>query len=319
MSNRKLNFFRVGLPFFSIIFGGAFGLHYFQQVRFDFRKIKQLDSNLEQLRSDLKESGFNIREGITVESVYKEVSCIDTDNWENIRGPRESEDNSEYLEINGASSLDIGNPPEPDNASIRAERGLKTCYFFVIWLREYDYSYKQAVTWIIERSNLSDFEDSSESEDNEEMGAVNSTGELQNVQPLRTGVERMAFPQALVHRGRTHKMVLVVNTSLKMGTGKMAAQVGHATLGVYRQAMGSEMGQEAVSAWIRHGQVKIVVKGQSTEQLMDMYKTAKDTGCFCYLVQDAGYTQIPPGSRTILGVFGTVEQVDAVTGGLKLL
>ena len=28
-------------------------------------------------------------------------------------------------------------------------------------------------------------------------------------------------------------MVFVANTSLKMGAGKLAAQVGHATLGVY--------------------------------------------------------------------------------------
>lgn len=42
-------------------------------------------------------------------------------------------------------------------------------------------------------------------------------------------------------------------------------------------------------------------------------------GCVAYLVQDAGYTQIPAGSRTILGVFGPVEAVDSVTGSLKLL
>uniref|UniRef100_A0A1I8ATK9 Cytochrome c oxidase assembly protein COX16 homolog, mitochondrial n=1 Tax=Steinernema glaseri TaxID=37863 RepID=A0A1I8ATK9_9BILA len=48
MSRRgNLKFIRVGLPFFSIVFGGAFGLHYFQQVRFDFRKIKKTDDNLE--------------------------------------------------------------------------------------------------------------------------------------------------------------------------------------------------------------------------------------------------------------------------------
>uniref|UniRef100_A0A1I7T1B2 peptidyl-tRNA hydrolase n=1 Tax=Caenorhabditis tropicalis TaxID=1561998 RepID=A0A1I7T1B2_9PELO len=157
---------------------------------------------------------------------------------------------------------------------------------------------EQAVAWIVERSNESDFDDGSSSSENEAeegMGAVQSTA------------------------GRTHKMVLVANMSLKMGTGKLAAQVGHATLGVYRQAMNSEAGQNAVAAWTRHGQVKIVVKGQSTEQLMDLCKAAKDAGCFYYLVMDAGYTQIPPGSRTVLGIFGTVEQVDSVTGGLKLL
>ncbi|EGT47008.1 hypothetical protein CAEBREN_03525 [Caenorhabditis brenneri] len=156
---------------------------------------------------------------------------------------------------------------------------------------------EQAVAWIVERSNESDFDDDSSSSENEaegEMGAVQSTG-------------------------RTHKMVLVANMSLKMGTGKLAAQVGHATLGVYRQAMNSEAGQNAVAAWTKHGQVKIVVKGQSTEQLMDLCKCAKDAGCFYYLVMDAGYTQIPAGSRTVLGIFGTVEQVDSVTGGLKLL
>ncbi|VDL66841.1 unnamed protein product [Nippostrongylus brasiliensis] len=158
---------------------------------------------------------------------------------------------------------------------------------------------EEAVNWIIERSNPSDFEDNSSSSDEGED--VEMGGEFR------------------YSRGRTHKMVLVANMSLKMGTGKLAAQVGHATLGVYRQAMNSEAGREAVEAWTRHGQVKIVVRGNSTEELMDLCKAAKDGGCFCYLVQDAGYTQIPPGSRTVLGVFGTVEQVDAVTGGLKLL
>ncbi|VDO78144.1 unnamed protein product [Heligmosomoides polygyrus] len=109
---------------------------------------------------------------------------------------------------------------------------------------------EEAVNWIIERSNPSDFEDNSSSSDegeDVEMGG-----------------------------GRTHKMVLVANMSLKMGTGKLAAQVGHATLGVYRQAMNSEAGREAIDAWTRHGQVKIVVRGNSTEELMDMCKIAKD-------------------------------------------
>ena len=93
-------------------------------------------------------------------------------------------------------------------------------------------------------------------------------------------------------------------------------------------------GQQALEAWRRHGEVKIVVKGQSTEQLMDMFKAAKDLvsnldvnsnerfffqGLYAYLVQDAGYTQIPPGSRTVLGLFGPVELIDQITGSLKLM
>lgn len=75
---------------------------------------------------------------------------------------------------------------------------------------------------------------------------------------------------------RTHKMVFVANMSLKMGVGKLAAQVGHATLGVYRTAMKTQEGQAAIEAWRRHGEVKIVVKGNSTEHLLDLFKLAKD-------------------------------------------
>ncbi|KAK6038794.1 hypothetical protein COOONC_23703 [Cooperia oncophora] len=144
MSSRNLKFLRVGLPFFSIVLGGAYGLHYFQQVRYDFRKLRQQDSNLEHLRSELEKSGLNLRKDVTVDSVYKEVAVLDTENWENIRGPREDEDIKEYLRVNvsknlmaeqipedqlprapSSANLDISdNPPEPDNASIRAERGL---------------------------------------------------------------------------------------------------------------------------------------------------------------------------------------------------
>uniref|UniRef100_A0A7I4YXH0 peptidyl-tRNA hydrolase n=1 Tax=Haemonchus contortus TaxID=6289 RepID=A0A7I4YXH0_HAECO len=426
MSSRNLKFIRFGLPFFSIVLGGAYGLHYFQQVRYDFRKLKQQDSNLEHLKSELEKSGLHLRKDVTVENVYKEVAALDTENWENIRGPREGEDITEYLRFKAKqqeanriarlkhqlprapsnANLDISdNPPEPDNASIRAERGSPTPSSVTVenlpslpdpvqlagvsdpfglgelpevpvppplsnqhvsfsannscvpdlphpvdpqaqpetscsinndlyaqlldlgfddftarlaLIRTANTGVEEAVNWIIERSNPSDFEDNSSSSDggdDVEMGAVNSTGGANN----QSSSVLSAFPQVFSLRGRTHKMVLVANMSLKMGTGKLAAQVGHATLGVYRQAMNSEAGREAVEAWTRHGQVKIVVRGNSTEELMDMCKSAKDGGCFCYLVQDAGYTQIPPGSRTVLGIFGTVEQVDAVTGGLKLL
>lgn len=89
-------------------------------------------------------------------------------------------------------------------------------------------------------------------------------------------------------------MVFVANMGLKMGVGKLAAQVGHATLGVYRQASKSHevssvkhsatsgwvQGQAALNAWRGHGEVKIVVKGQSTEQLIDLFKQAKDVVIF---------------------------------------
>ncbi|GMS80142.1 hypothetical protein PENTCL1PPCAC_2317 [Pristionchus entomophagus] len=205
-----------------------------------------------------------------------------------------------------SSANNLAHPVDPANQvdtqllSSLQDLGFEEEIAKIALVRTTNTSVEAAVQWIVERSNESDFEDEEEEEEGteEDMGGSNSI-------PFATG--------------RTHKMVLVANMSLKMGTGKLAAQVGHATLAVYKAAMATEEGKAGIEAWQRHGQVKIVVKGESTEQLMDLFKTAKDLGVQAYIIQDAGYTQIPPGSRTVLGLFGPVQAVDAVTGHLKLL
>lgn len=64
---------------------------------------------------------------------------------------------------------------------------------------------------------------------------------------------------------------------------------------------------------------KIVLKGNSTEHLMELYDKAKEANIPAYLVRDAGHTQIPRGSVTVLSLFGTDENVDKITGKLSLL
>lgn len=153
-------------------------------------------------------------------------------------------------------------------------------------------SVEAAVNWIIERSNVDDYQEDGHEDSDDDMGAAES---------------------------RTHKMVFVANMSLKMGSGKLAAQVGHATLSTYRLAQGSEQGRAGLEAWRRTGEMKIVLRGRDTEHLMDLLKESRDRGLVAYLVADAGHTQIPAGSRTVLGIFGSIAEVDAVTGQLKLL
>uniref|UniRef100_A0A915EPH4 peptidyl-tRNA hydrolase n=1 Tax=Ditylenchus dipsaci TaxID=166011 RepID=A0A915EPH4_9BILA len=160
---------------------------------------------------------------------------------------------------------------------------------------------EQAVNWIFDHSNQSDVEGEEEEQEDisdNNMGASTSraAAKLFGSEPITTtssstlaDVIRSIRPPTR----RTHKMIFVANMSLKMGVGKLAAQVGHATLGVYRVAQKSPEGMEALNSWRNHGEVKIVVKGQSTEQLLDLFKQAKDSGLYAYLVQDAGYTQIP--------------------------
>ena len=122
------------------------------------------------------------------------------------------------------------------------------------------------------------------------------------------------------HTRDIFKMVFVVNSSLNMGLGKTAAQVAHATLGVYQVLLQNEMKYgEWLLKWEEYGETKIVLRGQSTQQLVELEKKAMDVELPCYLVQDAGKTQVPAGSTTVLVVFGRVDTVDTVTGSLRLL
>lgn len=53
--------------------------------------------------------------------------------------------------------------------------------------------------------------------------------------------------------------------------------------------------------------------------LMEIAKHAKAVGLLSSVVQDAGHTQIPAGSRTVCGVGpGPAKLIDQVTGHLKL-
>lgn len=123
----------------------------------------------------------------------------------------------------------------------------------------------------------------------------------------------------LPNRSVPHKMVFVVNVSLKMGAGKMAAQVGHAAIAVYRLAQRTENGTEALNQWSKNGEMKIVLKGDNADHLDELFKNAKgELDLFAYLIRDAGHTQIPSGSKTVLGIFGPHEIVDKITGSLRL-
>ena len=66
-------------------------------------------------------------------------------------------------------------------------------------------------------------------------------------------------------------------------------------------------------------ETKIVLRGENTTQLEALSHQASSVGLDNYLVQDAGHTQVAAGSKTVLGIFGKVTEVDRVTGTLKLL
>ena len=113
------------------------------------------------------------------------------------------------------------------------------------------------------------------------------------------------------------KMVLAVRTNLKMGKGKIAAQCGHAAVAAFKKATKSS--PEWVKAWEMDGSRKIAVKIENEEEMMTIYALAKSLGIITAIIQDAGRTQIDPGSKTVVAVFGPEDLVDQVTRHLSLL
>ncbi|XP_077240836.1 uncharacterized protein LOC143881575 [Tasmannia lanceolata] len=113
------------------------------------------------------------------------------------------------------------------------------------------------------------------------------------------------------------KMVLVVRNDLKMGKGKIAAQCSHATLGLYKKLL--HRAPKALNRWEMCGQVKVVLKSESEEDLLALQERAKSLKLPTHVTIDAGRTQIAPNSRTVMAILGPADVVDDVTGGLKLL
>lgn len=115
-----------------------------------------------------------------------------------------------------------------------------------------------------------------------------------------------------------YKMLLCVNNELKMTKGKIAAQCGHATLGAYKLA--SRYCPITLNTWEYTGQAKIAVRVDTEAELFDLMFKARDAGFPCYLVEDAGRTQIAAGSKTVLSIGpAPVELLDSITSHLKLL
>ncbi|KAI2625555.1 PTH2-domain-containing protein [Xylaria nigripes] len=122
------------------------------------------------------------------------------------------------------------------------------------------------------------------------------------------------------------KLVLVVRTDLGMTKGKIAAQCSHATLACYKTlSKGASREPNSAEAkilkrWERLGQAKIAVQVKSQDEMLTLMAKARSLGITAEVIQDAGRTQIDPGSLTVLGVGPAPKSlVDQVTGGLKLL
>lgn len=137
--------------------------------------------------------------------------------------------------------------------------------------------------------------------------------------PLEAEAERVSDDES-GESADVYKMVFVVNMALEMGTGKIASQVAHAALGIHRLLLQDENKYgNMVLHWEYNDEIKIVLRGDSTQHLVELERLAMSLNLPTYLVQDAGRTQVPEGSTTVLCILGRIDLVDRVTGTLRLL
>lgn len=114
------------------------------------------------------------------------------------------------------------------------------------------------------------------------------------------------------------KLVLLVNNELKMGKGKIAAQVGHAS--VKAAMLASEKHPAEMQAWVSSGQQKVVLKVPNLIELERIIELSKKSNLPTSIIRDAGKTQIAPNSLTVVGIGPALsEKIDKLTNEFKLL
>jgi PTH2 family peptidyl-tRNA hydrolase len=115
-----------------------------------------------------------------------------------------------------------------------------------------------------------------------------------------------------------YKMVLVVRGELRLTAGKVAVQVAHAA--VMLVEAGRKRNADALAAWFAQGQRKIAVVVPTIDDLEQLQRLARAKGLMTEVVEDAGLTEVPPGTKTVLGIGpARAEEIDAITGSLPLL
>lgn len=114
------------------------------------------------------------------------------------------------------------------------------------------------------------------------------------------------------------KMIFVIRTELKMGKGKIASQVGHCAIMLYKELL-KKNNKNLLDAFENTGSKKIVTKLKTEKELNFLKKQAEKLNIINCTVQDAGKTQIACGSVTVIGFVGPAKLLNSFTKNLKLV
>lgn len=111
------------------------------------------------------------------------------------------------------------------------------------------------------------------------------------------------------------KQVILVRNDIKMSVGKKIVQACHASVGA---ALNTD--RKTLDRWSETGAKKIALKTADGGTLEKFYGSARKAKLPCFLVADAGLTELSPGTITALAI-GPAEdnKIDRITGSIKLL
>ena len=115
-----------------------------------------------------------------------------------------------------------------------------------------------------------------------------------------------------------YKMVIVTREDLDLSPGKLAAQVAHAAVNCALET--KKQNSKWFSKWQSEGAKKAVVKVDCENDFYPLIEKAEHLKIVSQIITDAGYTEIPAGTKTVLGIGPAPSNIiDQVTGDLPSL
>ena len=113
-------------------------------------------------------------------------------------------------------------------------------------------------------------------------------------------------------------MALITRSDLKLSKGKLAAQCAHAAVRCALRARSRKA--RLVERWSKSGARKIVLECETVNELLQLKEQAKESGMVAMLIEDAGHTEIPAGTITVLGIGPAPKSsIDDLVKHLKLV
>ena len=115
-----------------------------------------------------------------------------------------------------------------------------------------------------------------------------------------------------------YKMVIVTRKDLRLSVGKLSVQVSHAAVNC--ALLTKKNRPKWFSKWQQEGAKKVVVSVDTLDEFKPLEEKAKGLDIVTDMIADAGHTEIPVGTITVLGIGPAPSNlIDQVTKDLVLL